>query len=152
MGLFNLVWFVLFGAVLGLALLILSGVAMATIIGIPLGKSLYQLAKLSAFPFGKQVIRETKLKGSENVSSVRKIGGTIVNIVWFPIGVVLALAHLLVGIVAFATIIGIPVGVVLVRMANFLIFPIGAKVISKEEALAVNIANKIQESNKNEVK
>ena len=98
------------------------------------------------------MIRETTLKGSENISSIRKIGGTIVNIIWFPIGVVLAVAHLLVGIIAFATIVGIPVGIVLVRMANFLIFPIGAKVISKEEALAINIANKIKESNKNEVK
>lgn len=75
-----------------------------TIIGFPIAKSLLQFAKLSAFPFGKEVIKEPELKGSDNVSVVRKVGGMILNIIWVPIGIVLAVIYLASGILSFISI------------------------------------------------
>jgi uncharacterized membrane protein YccF (DUF307 family) len=147
MGIFNIVWFVFLGWWQALIFLLSAGFFAITIIGIPLAKSLLQFAKLSAFPFGKEVVRETELKGIENVSSVRRIGGIIINIMWFPIGLFLSITHILTGIFAFITIIGIPVGIVLVRMGKFLIFPIGAKVVTKKEAYASAVANEIEKRN-----
>ena len=143
MGIFNLIWFLFFGLINSIVYLVLSLIFAITIIGIPIAKSMLQFAKLSAFPFGKEVIRETELKGKENVSGFRKIGGIILNIIWFPLGLILSLLHLILGIVAFITIIGIPIGVVYVRMSKFLLFPIGAKVVSKKQAIASAVANEI---------
>ena len=143
MGLFNLIWFLVFGWINSIVYLVLSLIFAITIIGIPIAKSMLQFAKLSAFPFGKEVIRETELKGKENVSGSRKIGGIILNIIWFPLGLILSLLHIILGIGAFITIIGIPIGVVYVRMSKFLLFPIGAKVVSNKQAIASAVANEI---------
>tara|TARA_Y100000741_G_C17853882_1_gene395890 strand:+ start:38 stop:484 length:447 start_codon:yes stop_codon:yes gene_type:complete len=143
MGLFNLIWFLVFGLINSIIYLVLSLIFAITIIGIPIAKSMLQFAKLSAFPFGKEVIRETELKGKENVSGFRRIGGIILNTIWFPLGLTLSILHLILGILAFFTIIGIPIGVVYVRMSKFLLFPIGAKVVSNKQAMASAVANEI---------
>ena len=149
MGIFNIIWFVFFGLWQALIIIIISAIFAITIIGIPISKSLLQFAKLSAFPFGKEVIRETSLIGSDNISEIRKISGMIVNIIWFPFGLLLSLLYIILGIIAFFTIIGIPIGIVYVRMGKFLLFPIGAKVVSKKEAYASAVVNEIEKRNKN---
>ena len=144
MGLFNVIWFVFFGWTSALIIIIFSVIMAITIIGYPIAKSLFEFAKLSAFPFGKEVIRETELKGKINVSSLRKIGGIISNIIWFPIGLFLALVFLLLGIISFFTIIGIPIGIVYVRMAGFILRPVGAKVVTNKQAVASSVANEME--------
>jgi uncharacterized membrane protein YccF (DUF307 family) len=115
-----------------------------TVIGYPIAKSLLHFAKLSAFPFGKEVIRETELKGKVNVSSTRKIGGIIANIIWFPLGLFLTLVYFLLGIIMFLTIVGIPIGIVYVRMGKFILMPIGAKVVTKKQAFASAVVNEME--------
>ncbi len=148
MGLFNIIWFIIFGWWQALVYLVLAAIFAITIVGIPISKSLLQFAKLSAFPFDKEVIKETELKGSSNVSAIRKIGGLIVNIIWFPIGLILAIVYILAGIASFITIIGIPAGIVYIRSAKFVILPIGAKVVSKKQAYAAAVANEIEKRSK----
>lgn len=147
-GFFNFIWFVVLGGWSALCFLVLSGVFAITIIGIPIAKSLLQFAKLNAFPYGKEIIKETELKGTENVSNVRKVGGVISNILWFPIGITFTLIFFIAGLFAFITIIGIPVGIVYIRMGKFLLFPIGAKVVSKKQAYASAVANELEKRNK----
>lgn len=83
-GEYNLVF--INGMVEGLVCVLCGIILCVTIIGIPIGKSLFQYAYLMMFPFGKQIVRETFVKGEENVSPIRKVGGTIANIIWFPFG------------------------------------------------------------------
>jgi len=145
MGIFNIIWFIFFfGWLQSLVFLVLAAIFAATIVGYPLAKSMMEMAKLSAFPFGKEVIKETELKGTQNISTIRKIGGAIVNIVWFPIGLILAIIFIFFGILAFISILGIPVGIVYVRTAKFLISPVGAKVVNKKEAYAAAVANELE--------
>ena len=144
MGLFNLLWFVFIGSWSAVLWLMAAGVFALTIVGIPLAKAFLQFAKLSAFPFGKEVIRETELKGAENVSPVRRIGGIIVNTLWIPFGLIATSTYFVLGVICFATIVGIPVGIVLVRMGSFVLFPIGAKVVTKKQAYAAAVANQIR--------
>lgn len=80
----NIIWFLLGGWWTALGYLLLGVLLCITIVGIPIGKALFQYAKLMAVPFGKEIIKETELKGAENVSMIRKVGGTIVNIIWLP--------------------------------------------------------------------
>ena len=144
MGFLNLIWFLLFGWWQALLYLLLSAICAITIIGIPIAKSLLQFAKLNAFPFGKEVIKETELKGTENVSGIRKIFGTIANVIWVPVGIVLAGLYIVSGIASFITVLGIPAGIVYCRTAKFIIWPIGAKVVSKKQAYAAAVANEIE--------
>ncbi len=130
-GIFNILWFVLVGWWSAFLLFVFSFIFALTIVGIPIAKSLYQLAKLNAAPFGKEIIRETSLKGSRNVSGIRKLGGLIINIIWFPVGIALTILYIIEGILACVTIVGIPVGILYIKMGKFLLFPIGAKVVSK---------------------
>ena len=149
MGLFNIIWFIFFGWWQSIAYLLLSVLFTITIVGIPIAKSLLQFAKLSAFPFGKEIIKETELKGADNVSTIRKVFGIIVNVIWFPIGIILAGIYIISGIVSFITIVGIPSGVVYVKAAKFVVWPIGAKVVSKKQAYASAVANELEKRNKN---
>ena len=144
MGFLNLLWFVFMGWWSAVLWLLLSGLFAITVVGLPIAKACFQFAKLSAFPFGKEVIKETELKGSNNVSGIRKVGGVIVNIIWFPIGIVASIICLAEALVGFITIFNIPVGIVKVRMAKFILFPIGAKVVTKKQAYASAAANEIE--------
>jgi len=154
----NIIWFIFGGWATALVYAILGLVCYATIIGIPIGKALFQYAKLMAVPFGKTIMREVELKGVENVSNVRRTGGVVLNIIWFPFGLLLAafnifagFAMIILALFSFITVLLIPVGViymanaiVVFRAATFIIFPIGAKVVSKEEAQIAMTVNEME--------
>lgn len=107
-----------------------------------------EFAKLSAFPFGKEIIRDTELLGKENVAIISKVAHLILNIIWLIIGIAMTIAYFVAGILSFITIIGIPVGIVYVRMGKFLISPFGARVVSKRQAYASAVANEIESRNR----
>ncbi|APT75037.1 hypothetical protein LN42_00455 [Marinitoga sp. 1137] len=144
-SLFNIIWFIIFGWETALLWIILGAIFSITIIGIPIGKACFNLAKLTAFPYGKEIIRETELKGKDNISTVRRLGGTIANILWFPFGLLFAALYVILSVIAFFTIIGIPIGVVYIKLAKFSLFPIGAKVVDSKDVIAVKVANKLEE-------
>jgi len=148
----NLIWFVFGGEILALIWLIFAGLFATTGVGLPLARAFLEFAKLSAFPFGKEVIRETELKGSDNVSTFRKVVSVILNILWFPIGLILTIILFFYGIISFCTIIGIPVAVVYVRMGKFLLFPKGCRVVSQKQAYASATANEIEKRMKKKEK
>ena len=142
-SLFNVVWFVIFGWLNALVCLALSAVMAITIIGQPIAKALYNLAKLSAFPYGKEIIRETELNGVGSVSGSREIGGLIANLLFLPFGIAYAIINLTVAICLFCTIIGIPLAIVYVRLAKFVVWPVGAKVVTNKQATASAVANEL---------
>ena len=149
MELLNLIWFITFGWWQAIVCLILAALFAFTIIGIPIAKSLLQFAKLSAFPFGKEIIKENKIK-TKNISNIKRIGSIIINIIWFPIGLIFASIYIIIGLVSCVTIVGIPFGIVFIRSSKFVIWPIGSKVVSKKEAYALALANEI-ESRRNSI-
>ena len=66
----NLLWFVFGGVVMGLGWTIAGIIWCITIIGIPWGVQCFKFAKLSFFPFGKDVV----LGGGA--------GSLLLNIIW----------------------------------------------------------------------
>ena len=133
----NLLWFILGGGILALAWLLVGAVFSITVVGLPIGKACFELAKLSAFPYGKEIVREKKLRGEQSPSPFWKAVNLVVNIIWFPIGIILTIAYLCLAVVYTVTIIGIPVAVVYVKMGRFVLSPAGCKVVSKKQALAI---------------
>lgn len=128
----NVIWFILFGWEQVIIYGLLGVIMCMTIIGIPVGIALFQFAKLVCFPFGKEIVRTHEIK---EVSSVARVGSVIANIIWFPFGLIMAITDIILAIACCITIIWIPVGIVYFRCAKFIIFPSGARVVTKEEAI-----------------
>lgn len=135
----NIIWFLLGGWWNFLLYSAFGILCCITIIGIPIGKAMFQYAKLMVFPFGKVIVRETYIKGEENVSTIRKAGGVIANIIWLPCGVIMFLLSVVEMIACAVTIIMIPVAVVIAKSSTFLLWPIGARVITKEQAETIRL-------------
>lgn len=148
----NIIWFVVFGWWNFLIYALAGIVCCITIIGIPIGKSMFQYAKLMALPFGKVIVKETDIKGVENVSAIRRVGGVIANILWLPFGICFFLASIIEMIASAITIIGIPAAVVLAKSCKFLLWPIGAKVITQQEAQNIQIRRSINAGMQNSMK
>ena len=69
-------------------------------------------------------MRDTEVKGKGNVNGFVRFIRIISNILWFPIGFGMTLAHIGIGLLYCITILGIPVGIVYLRMGKFIIFPL----------------------------
>jgi uncharacterized membrane protein YccF (DUF307 family) len=149
MGRFNFFWFLFFGWFSAVLVLILSGFMALTVIGIPIAKSLLQFSKLSALPFGKEVIRDKAGKIEGNVSLLKKTGAIIANLIWFPLGFFLIIVYFLLGIIMISTIIGIPIGMVYMKIGKFIIRPVGTRVIfQKKQVLASDESNVVKKKEK----
>ncbi len=117
----NLVWFVLFGVWLGLGYVLAGVLACLTLIGIPFGLQSFKLAGFVMWPFGRQLQETTGRRFSKGV----------LNFVWIIIGGLwLALAHLVLGVLACMTIIGIPFGLKNFAMAKLALFPFDYSVVA----------------------
>lgn len=140
----NVIWFVFGGAITALIWLIGAAVFAISIIGLPLSRSAIEIAKMSAFPFGKDVVhvRELDNKQLSATTAVTGTVGFIFNVLWaLTFGWVLFLAHIIAGIVACLTIIGIPFGIQSFKLAGIAFWPAGRRVVSKELARAARERN-----------
>lgn len=113
----NILWFVFGGFISGLGW-ILSGLMWCiTVIGIPYGIQCFKFAKLSFFPFGKEI---TYSNGAISF---------LVNVIWlFLNGWWMALINFVIGCLWCVTIIGIPFGRQFFKIAKLSLAPFGAKV------------------------
>ena len=113
----NLLWFI-FGGFIGGMSWTLSGLFWCiTIIGIPIGKQCFKLAKLAFFPFGKEV---------------EYVGGPVsflANVLWLIFsGIPMAAEFALIGVLMCITVVGIPFGHQMFKLAKLALMPFGAKV------------------------
>lgn len=113
----NLLWFLFGGCLAGLSWAIAGILWCITIVGIPVGLQCFKFAGLSFFPFGKEV---TYGGGAMSL---------LVNIIWLVIsGIPLALEFAALGCVLCVTIIGIPFGLQMFKLAKLALLPFGARV------------------------
>ena len=114
----NIIW-LLFGGIIAAVLWFLSGLILClTIIGIPFGVQCFKIAAFVLWPFGKEI--EIGDFG---------VGGLLFNIIWLIVfGWEFAIAHLVIGLIFCATIIGIPFGLQHFKFAKLGLIPFGAKI------------------------
>lgn len=113
----NILWFVFGGLLSGLGWILSGCMWCITIIGIPYGIQCFKFAKLSFFPFGKEIIY------SNGAISF------LVNVIWLLFnGWWMALINFLIGCLWCVTIIGIPFGRQFFKIAKLSLAPFGAKV------------------------
>ncbi len=140
----NVIWFVLGGAIIALIWLAGALVFAVSIVGLPLTRAALEMAKLSAFPFGKDVVhvRELDRKGLDAVTAVTGTIGFVANVLWAcTFGIVLFFSYLVAGVLNCLTIIGIPFGIQAFKLAGLSFWPVGRRVVSIEMARAVREEN-----------
>jgi uncharacterized membrane protein YccF (DUF307 family) len=119
----NIVWLLLHGWLLALAYLLAGVVACLLIVTIPFGIASFRLAAFAAWPFGRTTVR------APGAGAASALG----NLLWFLFaGWWLALLHVVAGIGYCLTIIGIPFGVALFKLALVGLFPLGKQVVQTE--------------------
>jgi uncharacterized membrane protein YccF (DUF307 family) len=135
----NFLWFVLGGALMGLAWWLAGLIMFVTIVGIPWGKACFVIGQFSFFPFGREAISRRDLHQADDIGTGAL--GTLGNVVWFAFaGVWLALGHVVCALGLFVTIIGIPFAIQHLKLAGIALAPIGKTIVSKEVAAAATAA------------
>ena len=133
----NAIWFV-FGGWLASTIWIIGAIIFAiSIVGLPFSRAALELAKLSAFPFGKDVVYIRDVDQMEPSTNRLLIGtvGMVLNLLWmFTFGIVLFCVYLIIGLSFWITIVGIPFGLQAFKLAAMSLFPIGRRVVSIETA------------------
>jgi len=140
----NVIWFLLGGAVLAVIWLIGAVFFALTIVGLPLARASIEMAKISAFPFGKEVVhvRELDAKGVSATTIATGTIGFIVNVIWAcTFGILLFVSYMISGLINCLTIIGIPFGIQAFKLAGISFWPVGRRVVSVELARAAREQN-----------
>lgn len=126
----NILWFILGGALMGLAWWLAGMLAFLSIICIPWGKACFVIGKFTFFPFGKEAVNRRYINNKDDIGTGAL--GMIGNVIWFLFaGFWLAIGHLLSAIACFITIIGIPFGIQHLKLASIAMAPIGKTIIDK---------------------
>ncbi len=114
----NLLWVIFGGAVTALGWCLYGILWSITIVGIPLGKQCFKLARLSFMPFDKKIVDEAD-----------GVFGSLANVIWaITTGIPMALENLIAGLVLCLTIVGIPFGKQYFKMARLSLAPFGIKI------------------------
>lgn len=125
----NLLWFVFGGWASGLLWLIGGAVLAVTVVGLPWTFAAWRIASYSFWPFGREVVWRDEM-GAHDVGTGPL--GLVLNIVWFIFaGWYIALAHLLIAVAEFITIIGIPFALKDLELAKLALAPIGRTIRDK---------------------
>lgn len=133
----NVIWFVFGGGLTALGWLFGALVFALSIVGLPLSRSAFEIAKMSAFPFGKDVVHVRELDGRGLTPTTALTGaiGFVFNVLWlFPIGLTLCVGHLVLALFYCLTLIGIPFGLQHFKLAGLALWPVGRRVVSSELA------------------
>ena len=133
----NVIWFLFGGAFIAALWLFGAALFAISIIGLPITRAALEMAKLSAFPFGKDVVhvRELDAKGLNGTTAVTGTIGFVANVLWAStFGVLLFVSYLIAGVLNCITIIGIPFGLQSFKLAGISFWPVGRRVVSVELA------------------
>lgn len=117
----NILWIFLGGGIILFFEYLIGGFLLCiTIIGIPFGFQKFKLAVFALAPFGKKVTETPSASGCLSI---------VFNIIWILCGGIwIALTHIILAVIYFITIIGIPFARQHMKMAGLAIAPFGRRV------------------------
>ncbi len=122
----NILWFIFGGWISGLLWLLGGAVLALTIVGLPWTFAAWRIASYSFWPFGREVVWQDELQVGGGCL------GLPLNIIWFVFaGWYIALAHLIVAVAEFVSIIGIPFALKDLELAKLALAPVGRTIRDK---------------------
>ena len=126
--LLNVLWIVFGGIWMAAAWVIAAVIMCITIIGIPWARAAFNIALYTLLPFGQKAVSRAEYTGREDIGTGPL--GAVGNIAWLILaGWWLALGHLIIAILLFVTIIGIPFGWAHLKLAGLALWPIGMMIV-----------------------
>jgi uncharacterized membrane protein YccF (DUF307 family) len=124
----NIIWLLFAGLWLAIAYVVAALIMVLGIITIPFAIASLRIAAYTLWPFGATVVRDPDAG----------VASAIGNVLWVLLcGWWLALAHVVAGIALCLTIIGIPLGLACFKLVPISFWPLGAQIVSVEEADAL---------------
>ena len=107
-----------------------------TIVGIPLGMGMFQIASMLLAPFSKGVVNRSDIEyvTEEEQSSLMKVWRIIIRILYFPFGLFTAIILILHVVGMFFTIIGIPCALAVAKCIGLVFNPVGKVCVSIDVA------------------
>ena len=128
--LFNLLWFVLGGLVMGLGWWLAGLLCAISVVGLPWARYCFVIGNFSFWPFGQEAISRQTLTGRRDWGTGSL--GTLGNVIWFLVaGCWLAIGHLTSALACFLTVVGIPFGLQHIKLAQIALAPVGMTVVPK---------------------
>lgn len=128
----NILWLIFGGFEMAVGWFLAGLIMFVTIIGIPWGRSCFEIGVLTLWPFGRMAVRRD-LTGDEDLGTGAL--GLLGNIVWFVFGGWwLCIGHLLFGMLLCITLIGIPFGMQHFKLAKLSLMPIGKSIVDVDDA------------------
>lgn len=113
----NIIWFIFGGLIESLIWTIYGILWCCTIVGIPIGVQCFKFARLTLFPFGKEV------------KVGKGFGNFLLNLIWIVVtGLPMALTNAFWGLLFCVTIVGIPFGLQFFKLAQLSLFPFGSSI------------------------
>ena len=123
--LLNILWFVLGGWLSGLLWLLGGALLALTVVGLPWTFAAWRIASYSFWPFGREIVWQ-------DAHPVAGCLGLVLNVVWFVVaGWYIALSHLVIAVVEFVSIIGIPFALKDLELAKLALAPVGRTIRTK---------------------
>ncbi len=126
----NILWhFPFLGFLTALVTFLIGGLFVITVIGAPIGLGLIQLSKFLLTPFSSAMVSKKDLNVDQN--KLWQSFSFIVKILYFPFGLILAIATIFQIAALFITIIGIPVALVLAKSLGTFFNPVNKTCVPK---------------------
>lgn len=128
--LLNIIWIFTGGIGMTLSWLIAGVVCACTIIGIPFAGACFDIAGHTFMPFGKIVVERQHLNTEAKPRP-------IMSFLWLPLGICLFLGYIISALGLMFTIIGIPLGAQVLKIAQVSLNPykytlVDAKIVAKK--------------------
>lgn len=121
----NILWLIFGGWISGLLWLLGGAILALTVVGLPWTFAAWRIASYSFWPFGREVVWQ-------DAHPVAGCLGVVLNIVWLVVaGWYIALTHLLIAVVEFVSIIGIPFALKDLELAKLALAPVGRTIRDK---------------------
>jgi len=129
----NILWhFPFLGFLSALGTFLLGALLVITVVGAPIGLGLIQLSKFLLAPFTNSMVSGSELNMDQN--QLWKSFGFIVRILYFPLGLFLAVVVIFQIAGLFISIIGIPIALVLAKSLSTYFNPVNKKCVPKAVA------------------
>jgi len=126
----NIIWHIPFlGFVNAFITFLIGSLLVLTIIGAPLGLGLIQYSKFLLTPFSSEMIDGRELKKESN--QLWSLYGFLVRVIYFPLGLILAIVTLFQIVMLCFTIVGIPVAVILSKSLSTFFNPVHKKSVPR---------------------
>lgn len=132
----NIIWLVPFLGIFTALVTFLFGLLLTIlIIPAPIGLGLIQLAKFELTPFSSEMVNSKDLHAPKN--PVWDTFSTIITILYFPFGLLIALVTVFQIIACCLTIIGIPIAIVLAKSLTTYLNPVNKICVARDVAILI---------------